>query len=76
MAVMPSPPAEPPSSSPPDPKPFKVSLRNLVIIVLAIVTGIIADELLRRSGMPPGSAAVAAAGAFGGVFYFLDRIVE
>lgn len=66
----------PPTPVPPPEKKVRVSVRDLIIIVIAILAGIVTEELLRRSGVPFGQAVVAAAAAFGGVFYFLERIVE
>lgn len=66
-----------PLPSPPSPeRRVRVSLRDLFIVVIAILAGIVAEELLRGSGVPFGQAVVAGAAAFGGVFYFLERIVE
>ena len=64
-----------PSPSPPE-KKVRVSLRDLFIILIAVLAGIVAEELLCGSGVPFGQAVVAGAAAFGGVFYFLERIVE
>lgn len=70
MTTTPSTPPLPPE------KKVRLSLRDLFIIVIALVAAILAEELLRRTGIPFGQAVVAGAGAFVGTFYFLEKIVE
>lgn len=75
MTVHPDPATTPGRPSTPESK-VRVKLRDLFIVVVAVVAGILAEELLRRSGVPFGQAVVAGAAAAGGVFYFMDRLVE
>lgn len=65
-----------PQNCPPPENKVRIKVRDVVIIVIAIVAWIVAEELLRSSGVPFGQAVVAGAAAAGGIFYFLDRLIE
>lgn len=64
-----------PSPAPP-PHRFRLSPRNLLILVLATVAGVGAGLLLISADIALGQAVIGGCTAFGATLYFLDRIVE
>lgn len=65
------------SSTPPPPPPPKkvtVPVRDLLVLLASGAAGVGADQLLIFSSVPFGQAVIGGFAAFGGVFYFLDRI--
>ena len=89
MNVSPTSPTSVPPVVPPTPTPsdtsnpgtagteprFTLTQRNLLILVIAVIAGVVACLLLNGAGIALGQAIVAGAGAFGGTLFFIDRIV-
>ena len=65
----------PRQNNPPPPR-FRMSLRDLVIVVVAITAGIAAAYLLIDAHIPWGQAVLGGFGSSGATLYFLDRIAE
>jgi hypothetical protein len=67
-------PSPAPGSGPPP--GFRLSPRDLLILVLAVARGVGAGLLLASAGVAAGQAIIGGVTAFGGTLYFLDRFVD
>lgn len=65
-----------PDSTSTSPKKARMPLRDMIIVLVSIAAGIGAEKLLVHAPIPFGQAVVAGFAAFGGVFYFLDHLIE
>ena len=63
-------------SQPGPPPRFRLSVRDLIILVFSVLGGVGTGVLLATAGVALGQAVVAAAAAFAGTLYFLDRIID
>lgn len=67
--------ANPVGGSPPPPGKFRMSLRDLLILLVSLGAGVGADLLLAGANVPFGQAILGGCAAFAATLHFLDKII-
>ncbi len=63
-------------SSPTPVHRFRMSLRDLVIVIMSGASGVAADFLLVDAHVPAGQAVLGGFASFAATLYFLDRVAD